>query len=52
MKTSVKTDFAQIFSCCPKKMGARKFGAAPPSSPPARTPPLTKLKSNYVVLTF
>ena len=53
MKTSVKTDFAQIFSCCPKKMGGSKiWGSPPPSSPPARTPPLTKLKSNYVVLTF
>ena len=54
MKTSFKTGFAQIFSCCPQKWGTRKFGAAPL----ARTPPLTKLKrissssNNYLVLTF
>ena len=52
MKTSLKTAFAQISLAAPKKWGARKFGAAPPS------PPLTKLKrissssNNYVVLTF
>ena len=55
MKTSSKTGFAQIFPCCPPKMG----GCSPPRPPPpARTPPLTKLKrissspSDYVVLTF
>ena len=64
MKTSLKTGFAQIFSCCPQKMGARKFGAGlqppppPPLAPLARTSPVRKLKrissssSNYVVLTF
>ena len=54
MKTSLKTGFPQIFSCCPEKMG----GCSPPIAPLARTPPLTKLKkinsssSNYVLLTF
>ena len=33
METSLKTGFAQIFSCCPK-LG----GAAAPLAPPARTP--------------
>ena len=53
MNTSLKTGFAQIFSCCPAKMG----GLQPPSSPGPYTP-LTKLKrissssSDYVVLTF
>ena len=55
MKTSLKTGFAQIFSCCPPKMG----GCSPPCPPPpAHTPRLTKLKrissssSDYVVPTF
>ena len=65
MNTSLKTGFAQIFSCCLPKMGAekkcRKFWgeeAAAPLALLARTPPLAKLKmissssSNYVVLTF
>ena len=34
METSLKTDFAQIFSRCPKFWG----GAAAPLAPPARTP--------------
>ena len=28
METSLKTGFAQIFSCCPKKLSCPKFGAA------------------------
>ena len=41
MKTSLKTGFAQIFSCFSQKMGARKFGAGlqPPSPPPPHRPP-------------
>ena len=47
MKTSLKTGFAQIFSCCPKKYELPKLwggggggGGRPPPSPPppARTP--------------
>ena len=45
MKTSLKTGFAQIFSCCPPKMGG--FGVALARTPPwpvLPPPPLTKLK--------
>ena len=62
MNTSLKTGFAQIFSCCPPQNGGlpKIWGeeAAAPLALVARTPPLTKLKmissssSNYVVLTF
>ena len=39
METSLKTDFAQIFSHCPKNLSCPKFaGAAAPLAPPARTP--------------
>ena len=39
METSLKTGFAQIFSCCPKNLSRPKFwGAAAPLVPPARTP--------------
>ena len=39
METSLKTGFAQIFSCCPKNLSCPKFGgAAAPLAPPARTP--------------
>ena len=41
METSLKTGFAQIFSCCPKNLSCPKFGgAAAPLAPPARTPML------------
>ena len=36
---SLKTGFAQIFSCCPKNLSCPNFGgAAAPLAPPARTP--------------
>ena len=39
METSLKTGFAQIFSCCPKNLSCPNFGgAAAPLVPPARTP--------------
>ena len=39
METSLKTGFAQIFSCCPKNLSRPKFGgAAAPLAPSARTP--------------
>ena len=42
METSLKTDFAQIFSHCPKNLSCPKFGgAAAPLAPPARTPMYT-----------
>ena len=41
METSLKIGFAQIFSCCPKKLSCPKFGGATaPLVPPARTPML------------
>ena len=39
METSLKTGFAQIFSCCPKNLSCPNFGgAAAPLATPARTP--------------
>ena len=39
METSLKTGFAQVFSCCPKNLSCPNFGgAAAPLVPPARTP--------------
>ena len=39
MQTSLKTGFAQIFSCCPKNLSYLKFGGAPaPLARLARTP--------------
>ena len=39
METSLKTGFAQIFSCCPKNLSCPKFGRpAAPSPPPPRPP--------------
>ena len=39
MQTSLKTGFAQIFSCCPKNLSCLKFGGAPaPLARLARTP--------------
>ena len=39
METSLKTGFAQVFSCCPKNLSCPNFGgAAAPLAPPARTP--------------
>ena len=37
---SLKTGFAQIFSCCPKDLSCPIFfgGGAPTPPPPARTP--------------
>ena len=55
MKTSVKTDFAQIFSCCPKKMGGSKiWGSPPPFVPPGPYAPLNEtkkqLRSSYLLV--
>ena len=36
METSLKTGFAQIFSCCPKNLSCPKCGGA--AAPLARTP--------------
>ena len=44
METSLKTGFAQIFSCCPKNLSCPNFGgAAAPLAPPARTPMWTHM---------
>ena len=46
MATSLKTDFAQIFSRCPKTLSCPKFGgAAAPLAPRARTPMVELLKN-------
>ena len=34
METSLKTGFAQIYSCCPKNLSCPKFGGLQPPSPP------------------
>ena len=48
METSLKTDFAQIFSRCPKNLSCPKFGgAAAPLAPPARTPMRLAVQSPY-----
>ena len=54
METPLKTDFAQIFSHCPKNLSCPKFGgAAAPLAPPARTPMSIKKtkKMNAIPLT-
>ena len=44
METSLKTGFAQIFSCCAKNLSCPKFGGATaPLAPPARTPMMIPL---------
>ena len=46
METSLKTGFAQIFSCCPQKSELLKIGggeAAALLTPPASTPQLRHL---------
>ena len=52
METSLKTGFAQIFSCCPKNLSCPNFGgAAAPLAPPARTPMvllLLRVKKNII----
>ena len=51
METSLKTDFAQIFSHCPKNLSCPKFGgAAAPPAPPARTPMSSALKAGVKTL--
>ena len=48
METSLKTGFAQIFSCCPKNLSCPNFGgAAAPLAPPARTPMLGNEQSDF-----
>ena len=54
MKTSLKTGFAQVFSCCPKKAELPKIweGLEPPSPPPGPyayggSKPLKCLKPSY-----
>ena len=52
METSLKTGFAQIFSCCPKNLSCPKFGgAAAPLAPPARTPMGSCLPGGNITLT-
>ena len=47
MQTSLKTAFAQIFSCCPKNLSCPKSGgAAAPLAPLARTPMLISFVCN------
>ena len=52
METSLKTGFAQIFSCCPKNLSCPNFGgAAAPLAPPARTP-MHSIISNWRITKF
>ena len=49
MKTSLITGVAQIFSCCPQKMGGRKFGEGglqPPHRLPGPYAPLNETKKD------
>ena len=49
METSLKTGFAQIFSCCPKNLSCPNFGGtAAPLASPARTPMATKGNSTAI----
>ena len=50
MGTSLKTDFAQIFSHCPKNLSCPKFGgAAALLAPPARTPMFPVLNVKFTL---
>ena len=47
METSLKTGFAQIFSCCPKNLSCPKFmGGLQPPRPPGPYAYLSIYKSN------
>ena len=49
METSLKTGFAQIFSCCPKNLSCPNFGgAAAPLAPPARTPMNSRVLGYFI----
>ena len=53
METSLKTGFAQIFSCCPKNLSCPNFGgAAAPLASPARTPMFRKFEQIMAKLIF
>ena len=53
METSLKTGFAQIFSCCPKNLSCPKFGgAAAPLAPPARTPMIAMKIERMLLIHF
>ena len=50
MKTSLKTGFAQIFSCCPKNLSCPILGgAAAPLASPARAPMISQIPPHYLV---
>ena len=54
MKTSLKTGFAQIFSCCPPKMGAAATPRLPDSYAPLNETKKDKfffkqLRSSYLL---
>ena len=52
METSLKTCFAQIFSCCPKNLSCPKFwrGWSPPRPLPARTPMVSVFQGLLLVI--
>ena len=53
METSLKTGFAQIFSCCPKNLSCPKFGGAvAPLAPPARTPMIAMKIERMLLIHF
>ena len=52
METSLKTDFAQIFSRCPKSLSCPKFeGAAAPLAPPPARTPMSSKRNHSVIFT-
>ena len=46
MKTSFKTGFAQIFSCCPPKMRDSKIWGSPSLRPPGPYAPINETKKD------
>ena len=50
MKTSLKTGFAQIFSCSPQKMGGSKIWGSPRLRPPGPYAPYNETKRDKLFL--
>ena len=51
METSLKTGFAQVFTCCPKNLPCPKFGrAAAPLAPPPPPPGPYAYESNKILV--
>ena len=50
METSLKTGFAQVFSCCPKNLSCPKFGGAAAPLAPPRPVRLCWLATLFIVI--